>query len=89
MALMLKNARLLDPQVGLDEVADILIRDGRIVEIGHDLEMPKGIERDLSGKIVVPGLVDMHVHLRDPGFEYKGDIESETKAAAHGGFTAV
>ena len=89
MALMLKNARLLDPQVGLDEVADILIRDGRIVEIGHDLEMPKGIERDLTGKIVVPGLVDMHVHLRDPGFEYKGDIESETKAAAHGGFTAV
>ena len=74
MALMLKNARLLDPQVGLDEVADILIRDGRIVEIGHDLEMPKGIERDLTGKIVVPGLVDMHVHLRDPGFEYKGDI---------------
>ena len=64
MALMLKNARLLDPQVGLDEVADILIRDGRIVEIGHDLEMPKGIERDLSGKIIVPGLVDMHVHLR-------------------------
>ena len=50
MALMLKNARLLDPQVGLDEVADILIRDGRIVEIGHDLEMPKGIERNLSGK---------------------------------------
>ena len=89
MALMLKNARLLDPQVGLDEVADILIRDGRIVEIGHDLEMPKGVVRDLSGKIVVPGLVDMHVHLRDPGFEYKGDIESETKAAAHGGFTAV
>ncbi len=89
MALMLKNARLLDPQVGLDEVADILIRDGRIVEIGHDLEMPKGVERDLSGKIVVPGLVDMHVHLRDPGFEYKGDIESDTKAAAHGGFTAV
>ena len=89
MALMLKNARLLDPQVGLDEVADILIRDGRIVEIGHDLEMPKGVERDLSGKIIVPGLIDMHVHLRDPGFEYKGDIESETKAAAHGGFTAV
>ena len=89
MALMLKNARLIDPQVGLDEVADILIRDGKIVEIGHDLDMPKGVERDLSGKIVTPGLVDMHVHLRDPGFEYKEDIESGTKAAAHGGFTAV
>ncbi len=89
MALMLKGARIIDPQVKLDEVADILIRDGRIVEIGHNLEMPKGIERDLSGKIVVPGLVDMHVHLRDPGLELKEDIESGTRAAAHGGFTAV
>ena len=89
MALMLKNARLIDPQIGLDEVADILIRDGRIVEVGHDLEMPKGVERDLSGKIVVPGLVDMHVHLRDPGQEQKEDIASGTRAAAHGGFTAV
>ena len=70
MALMLKNARLLDPQVGLDEVADILIRDGRIVEIGHDLEMPKGIERDLSGKIVVPGLVDMHTHIFQGGSQF-------------------
>ncbi len=89
MALMLKGARLIDPQVGLDEEADVLIRDGRIVEIGHDLDMPKGVERDLSGKIVVPGLVDMHVHLRDPGLEHKEDIASGTRAAAHGGFTAV
>ncbi len=89
MALMLKGARLIDPQVGVDEVADILIRDGRIVEIGHNLDMPKGVERDLSGKIIVPGLVDMHVHLRDPGFEQKEDIASGTRAAAHGGFTAV
>ncbi len=89
MALMLKNARLVDPQVGLDEVADILIRDGRIVEVGHGLSMEKGIERDLSGKVVVPGLVDMHVHLREPGQEQKEDIASGTRAAAHGGFTAV
>ena len=89
MALILKGARLIDPQVGLDEVADILIRDGVIVEIGHDLAMEKGVERDLSGKIVVPGLVDMHVHLREPGFEQKEDIASGTRAAAHGGFTAV
>ncbi len=89
MALLLRNARLIDPQVGLDEVADMLVRDGRIVEIGHDLEMPKGVERDLSGRIIVPGLVDMHVHLRDPGFEQKEDIASGTRAAAHGGFTAV
>ncbi len=89
MALMLKNARLVDPQVGLDEVADILIRDGRIVEVGHGLSMEKGVERDLSGKVVVPGLVDMHVHLREPGQEQKEDIASGTRAAAHGGFTAV
>lgn len=89
MALMLKNARLIDPQIGLDEVADILIRDGKIVEVGHDLAMEKGVERDLAGKIVTPGLVDMHVHFRDPGQEQKEDIASGSRAAAHGGFTAV
>jgi dihydroorotase len=89
MALLLRNARFIDPQVGLDEVCDMLIRDGRIVEVGHDLDMPKGVERDLSGKVVVPGLVDIHVHLRDPGYEYKEDIASGTRAAAHGGFTDI
>ena len=89
MALLLKGARVIDPQVGLDEVCEVLVRDGRVVEVGHDLEMPKGAERDLSGKILVPGLVDMHVHLREPGQELKGDIASETRAAAHGGFTDV
>lgn len=89
MALMLKNARLIDPQIGLDEVADILIRDGKIVEVGHDLAMEKGVERNLAGKIVTPGLVDMHVHFRDPGFEYKETIESGARAAVHGGFTDV
>ncbi len=89
MALLLKGARVIDPQVGLDEVCEILIRDGKIVEVGHNLTMPKGVERDLSGKIIVPGLVDMHVHLREPGFEQKEDIASGTRAAAHGGFTDV
>lgn len=89
MALLLKNARVIDPQVELDEVCDILIRDGVIVEVGHDLKMEKGVERDLSGKVVVPGLVDIHVHLRDPGQEYKEDIQTGTRAAAHGGFTDI
>ncbi len=89
MALLLKGARVVDPQVGLDEVCEILIRDGKIVEVGHGLTMPKGVERDLSGKIIVPGLVDMHVHLREPGLEQKEDIASGTRAAARGGFTAV
>lgn len=89
MALMLRGARCIDPQVGLDEVCDVLVRDGVVVEVGQNLDMPKGVERDLSGKILVPGLVDMHVHLRDPGLEQKEDIASGTRAAAHGGFTAV
>ena len=89
MALLLKNAHVIDPQVGLNETADILVHDGKIVEIGQNLTMEKGVERDLAGKIVVPGLVDMHVHLREPGYEQKEDIASGTRAAAHGGFTAV
>ena len=89
MALLLKNARVIDPQVGLDEVCEVLVRDGRIVEVGHDLTMPKGVERDLTGKVLMPGFVDIHVHLRDPGQEQKEDIASGTRSAAHGGFTAV
>ena len=86
---LLKNARLVDPQVGLDEVADLLVADGKIAAVGQGLEAPDAIERDMTGKVVVPGLVDIHVHLRDPGQEYKEDIESGTRAAAHGGITAV
>lgn len=89
MALLLKNARVIDPASGLDKTADIVVRDGKIVEVGENLSIEKGVERDLSGKIVVPGLVDIHVHLREPGFEQKEDIASGTRAAAHGGFTAV
>ncbi|MEG1425090.1 MAG: dihydroorotase [Raoultibacter sp.] len=89
MALLLKNAHLIDPSCTLDKVADLIIRDGKIVEIGEGLSIDKGITRDLTGKIIVPGLVDMHVHLREPGFEQKEDIASGTRAAAHGGFTAV
>lgn len=89
MALLLKGARVIDPQVELDEVCDVLVRDGRVVEVGHGLDMPKGQVRDLAGKILVPGLVDAHVHLREPGQEQKGDIASETRAAARGGFTDI
>ena len=89
MALLLKNGRVLDPSVGLDAVCDVIIRDGRIVEIGADLSIPKGITVECAEKIVVPGLVDVHTHLREPGYEYKEDVESGTRAAAHGGFTAV
>ena len=89
MALLLKNVHAIDPQVDLDEVCEVLIRDGKIVEVGHDLTMEQGIERNMGGKVLVPGLVDIHVHLRDPGQEYKEDIETGTRAAAHGGFTDI
>ena len=89
MALLLKNARVVDPQVELDAVCDILIDGARIAAIGENLQADGAEEHDLAGKVVVPGLVDMHVHLRDPGLEYKEDIESGTRAAVHGGFTDV
>ena len=89
MALLLKNARLIDPQVSLNDVLDVRIDGEKIAEVGAHLPVRDDDVRDMSGKIIVPGLVDMHVHLRDPGQEYKEDIETGTRAAAHGGFTAV
>ena len=89
MALLLRGGRVVDPAVGLDRVCDIVIRDGRIVEIGDGLTIPKGITVECAEKVVLPGLVDIHTHLREPGFEYKEDVVSGTRAAAHGGFTAV
>lgn len=89
MNLVLKNARLIDPQLDLDQVADIAISDGYISQVGPDLDVDGAETIDLSGKIVIPGMVDIHVHLREPGFELKEDIASGTRAAAHGGFTAV
>lgn len=89
MALLLKGGRVVDPSVGLDEIADVIIRDGVIVEIGAGLSIPKGITVECAEKIVVPGLIDIHTHLREPGFEYKEDVASGTRAAAHGGFSAI
>ena len=90
MALLLENAHVVDPAVGLDEVTDILVRDGRVVDVGHDIDRPaKLMVKDLSGKYLVPGLVDVHVHFRDPGQEYKEDIVTGMRAAAKGGFTGV
>ena len=68
---------------------DILIKNGKIVKIANDIPANGDKEIDASGKHVFPGLIDMHVHLRDPGFEYKEDIESGSKAAVKGGFTQI
>ena len=89
MALILKNAHVVDPSVELDGVLDVLIEDGKIARVAEGIEVEGAQVRDLSGKYLVPGLVDMHVHLREPGFEHKEDIASGTRAAAKGGFTGV
>ena len=89
MALLLKNAHVVDPSVELDGVVDVLIDGDKIAEVGENLAVEGAGVRDLSGKYLVPGLVDMHVHLREPGYEVKEDIESGTRAAAKGGFTGV
>lgn len=90
MNLLIKNGRVIDPSQNMDAVQDLLVENGKIKEIGSGLSVPAGIETiDATGKYVVPGLIDMHVHLRDPGQEYKEDIISGTKAAVAGGFTSV
>ena len=90
MAYLLKGAHVVDPQLGLDGVRDVLIDGEKIARVGEGLQPPADAEVvDASGKYLVPGLVDMHVHFRDPGFEYKETIESGARAAVHGGFTDV
>ena len=90
MNLLIKGGRVIDPSQGIDDTLDVVVADGKVKEIGKGLSAPAGSETiDASGKYVVPGLIDMHVHLRDPGLEYKEDIISGTRAAVAGGFTSV
>ncbi|HIJ96412.1 MAG TPA: dihydroorotase [Desulfuromonadales bacterium] len=90
MNLLIKNGRVIDPSQNIDDVLDVIVENGLVKEIGKGLKAPSGAEIiDATGKYVVPGLIDMHVHLRDPGLEYKEDIISGTKAAVVGGFTSV
>ena len=86
--LLIRNGRIIDPANAFDDVRDLLIIDGRIA--GPTETLPSNAQEiDASGCWVVPGFIDMHVHLREPGEEYKEDILSGTRAAAAGGFTAV
>lgn len=90
MNLLIKGGRVIDPSQNIDGVMDVLVENGLVKAIGNGLTAPGGgTVIDAGGKYVVPGLIDMHVHLRDPGLEYKEDIVSGTKAAAAGGFTSV
>ena len=92
--LVLRKGRVIDPAGGYDAVADVFIENGVIAEMSANIEIgPDRLSRieqiDARGKWIVPGLIDMHVHLREPGEEYKETIASGTQAAAAGGFTAV
>lgn len=88
--ILLQQGRLIDPSKQRDEVVDILISDGIIESIRSSIQVPEQCEKfSLKGKIVTPGLIDIHVHLREPGFEHKETIETGTRSAAYGGFTAV
>ena len=85
--MLIKNAKIVLPEGVLD--GDILIQDKKIVKIAEEISVQVDTVIDATGLYAFPGLIDMHVHLREPGFEYKEDIESGSKAAVHGGFTQV
>jgi len=90
MSLLIRNGRVIDPATAVDAVQDVLVAGDRIERLGRDLPAPDGATVvDAAGKVVCPGFVDIHVHLREPGFEYKETVASGTRAAAAGGFTAV
>jgi len=86
---LIKGGRLIDPAGGIDEISDLLIEGGKVTAVGRKIS-PQGAEViEAQGKVVVPGLVDMHVHLREPGREDEETIHTGTRAAARGGFTSV
>ena len=87
--ILLKNARVFDGRTLGKNCEDILVKDGMIARIGTDLPVEGAEVLDLGGRIASPGFIDLHVHLRDPGFEWREDMESGAKAAAAGGYTTV
>jgi dihydroorotase len=87
MTLVIRGGRLLDPANGIDRVADLLVSEGRILKIGEGLTGDQVV--DAQGKVVAPGFIDIHVHLRTPGQEYKEEIATGTAAAVRGGFVGV
>jgi dihydroorotase len=90
MNLLIRNGRVLDPANGVDAPGDVLIVSGRVARVGPGQPAPAGVEAvDAGGRVIAPGLIDIHVHLREPGYEYKETIASGTRAAAAGGFTSV
>ncbi len=89
MRTLIKGGQVIDAKTKINDCLDILIEDGKITEIGKDIEFVNGDIIYAQGKYVLPGFVDAHCHLRDPGQEYKEDIETGTRSAAKGGFTSI
>lgn len=89
MSVLIKNGRVIDPASGKDGICDILTDDGIILEVKENIECDEAEIIDATGCFVMPGLIDLHVHLREPGFEYKETIKTGTMAAAKGGVTTV
>lgn len=89
MELLIKGGTVVDPSQYLNDKLDILIKNGQISKIESGIEAPRAAVIEAAGKLVCPGFIDMHVHLREPGQEYKEDILSGSRAAAAGGFTTV
>lgn len=89
-SLLLTGGRVIDPSSGLDEVRDVLVRDGRVEAVERGVAGPEGIPLiDAQGLVVAPGLIDVHVHLREPGAEHKETIRTGAQSAAAGGFTTI
>jgi dihydroorotase len=89
MTILIQNGRVIDPSQNLDAVCDVLIEDGKIAALGEKLQVENARVIDATGLIVCPGLIDIHVHGRTPGQEYKEDTRSVTQAAARGGITTI
>lgn len=89
MTILIKNGQIINPATGMDEVSDLWIEDGKVTAIEKNIRKKADRQIDASGCYVMPGFIDMHVHLRDPGFEEKETIESGCRAAAHGGYTTI
>ena len=87
--IVIRGGRVLDPGAGLDATLDVLVADGLVARIAAGIELDGARVVDASGCLVMPGFVDLHTHLREPGFEQKGTIATETLAALRGGFTTV
>src|SRR5512147_2132372 len=87
---LITGGRVVDPASGIDEALDLLLQDGVVAAVAEHIGAPKGAEVvDASGLVVAPGFVDLHTHLREPGFEYKETIATGAQAAAHSGFTTI